>query len=120
MTQTDQMTIRKMIAYCDQTGLLIERFGHSLDAFQKDFAYQYAVGMCIVQIGELVNRLSPEAMTENVQIPWRLIRAMRNVYAHDYEKTKPLTVWQTITEDIPVLREQLNAIVNAQTQDTGE
>ncbi|MBQ8073223.1 MAG: DUF86 domain-containing protein [Clostridia bacterium] len=64
----------------------------------------------------LLNRKSeksPEALAESIQIPWRLIRAVRNVYAHDYEKTKPETVWQTITEDIPVLRSQLQALIDS-------
>ena len=62
------------------------------------------------------NHLSPEALSENVQIPWRLIRAMRNVYAHDYERTKLETVWQTVTEDIPALKSQLQSILDAANQ----
>ena len=93
----------------------MERFGRSLDVFRQDIAYQYAVGMCILQIGELVNRLSPETLSINVQIPWRLIRATRNIYAHDYDRAKPLTIWQTITEDIPILRTQLKKILDTAT-----
>lgn len=116
MKQTDRAVLTKMILYCDQIDELIRRFGRSLEAFECDYAYQYATGMCILQIGELVNKLSPDALVETVQIPWRLIRAMRNVYAHDYEHTKPDIVWNTITEDIPALRQQLAAILNAASQ----
>ena len=111
MRQADKTVIRKMIEYCDQIATLTKRFGCSFEAFRDDFAYQYAVGMCIIQIGELVNRLSTDALAETVSIPWRLIRAMRNVYAHDYDRTKPLTVWQTVTEDIPALRGQLSELL---------
>ena len=111
MKQADRTVIQKMIDYCDQVDSLRTRFGDHIDSFRQDFAYQYAAGMCILQIGELVNRLSPEALSENVQIPWRLIRATQNVYAHDYERTKLETIWQTMTEDIPVLRRQLKSIL---------
>ena len=112
MKQADYQVCRKMIQYCDQITEMTERFGNSLDAYKGDTVFQLAAGMCILQIGELVNRLSAEALEENVQIPWRMIRAMRNVYAHDYDRTKPLTVWQTITEDIPAFRSQLQAILD--------
>ncbi|MBE5808953.1 MAG: DUF86 domain-containing protein [Clostridiales bacterium] len=112
MKQADRTIIEKMIGYCDQISAMMERFGRDLESFRQDKAYQYAVSMCILQIGELINRLSPEVMETNVQVPWRLIRAMRNVFAHDYDRTKPLTVWQTITEDIPALRAQLLSMLD--------
>ena len=112
MKQNDCVTIRKMILYCDQIDKLMDRFGRNPDAFRNDFAYQYAVGMCILQIGELVNRLTPDALAENTQIPWRLIRAMRNTFAHDYERTKLSIVWYTMIEDIPALRRQLTSILD--------
>ncbi len=102
---------KELISYCDEIEFMIKRFGNDQNTFESDNAYQLATGMCILQIGELVNRLSDEALTENVQVPWRLIRAMRNVYAHAYDRTKPATVWQTITEDIPALRTQLQGIL---------
>ena len=49
--------------------------------------------MCILQIGELVNRVSEETLKENVQIPWRMIRAMRNVFAHSYDRADPELAW---------------------------
>lgn len=116
MKQTDIAVLKKMILYCDQIDEMTDRFGRTVDAFQSDFAYQYAVGMCILQIGELVNKLTPEALAETVQIPWRLIRAMRNVYAHNYERTRIDIVWNTVSEDIPVLRRQLAAILDALSQ----
>ena len=113
MKQSDCVSIKKMIFYCDQIDALMDRFGRDLDAFKRDFAYQYAVNMCILQIGELVNHLTPEALAENAQVPWRLIRAMRNTFAHDYERTKLSIVWHTMNEDIPILRRQLVAVLNA-------
>lgn len=117
MKQSDGVSIKKMIFYCDQIDALMDRFGRDLDAFKRDFAYQYAVNMCILQIGELVNHLTPEALAENAQIPWRLIRAMRNTFAHDYERTKLSIVWHTMNEDIPALRRQLVFVLNAMAPD---
>ena len=81
------------------------------DVYCQDRAYQYATAMCILQIGELVTRLSDEVTEDHPEIPWRLIRGMRNFYAHNYERTKPETMWQTLTEDVPALQIQLQELL---------
>ncbi|MDE5717699.1 MAG: DUF86 domain-containing protein, partial [Lachnospiraceae bacterium] len=67
--------------------------------------------MCIIQIGELVGRLSDEFLEENEQIPWRAIKGMRNLHAHDYERVDLDIVWNTLTEDIPDLLSRLRKIL---------
>ncbi len=107
MKHSDQVILQKIIYYCNEIDMLMNRFGKSQEAYEQDRAYQYAVSTCIVQIGELVARLTEETLAANDSIPWRAIRGMRNIYVHDYEKTKYKTIWQTMTEDIPALRRQL-------------
>ena len=63
--------------------------------------------MCIIQIGELVSRLSDETKKLNKEIPWNEIRAMRNIHAHDYENVDLSIVWHTIYNDIPELKRQV-------------
>ena len=70
--------------------------------------------MCIIQIGELVGRLSDEFLEENEQIPWRAIKGMRNLHAHDYERVDLDIVWNTLTEDIPDLLSRLRTILYGQ------
>ena len=38
------------------------------------------------------------------QIPWQLIRGMRNMFAHEYEKVSLVRTWATIETDIPILK----------------
>ena len=44
---------------------------------------------------ELTNKLSEEFKSTHRQIPWRAIRGMRNVVAHEYGKIDVETVWET-------------------------
>lgn len=37
---------------------------------------------------------------EHSNIPWKQIRGMRNVVAHEYGATDTMVVWETVTEDI--------------------
>ena len=90
----------------------MQRFGTTQTDLMNDYAYQSAVGMNIIRIGELVTRLSSNIVLDHPSIPWKQVRAMRNMYAHDYESVNTDIVWETITEDIPALRTQFQAILD--------
>lgn len=67
--------------------------------------------MCIIQIGELANRLSDDMKENSKNIPWRAIRGMRNLHAHDYENVDLEIVWNTLLEDIPELKQSLQKLL---------
>ena len=48
---------------------------------------------------------------KNEDIPWRAVRGMRNLHAHDYENVDLEIVWNTLLEDIPVLKKNLARIL---------
>ena len=77
-----------------------------LTKLKNNSVYRNAVALCILQIGELANRLTEDyrSMTED-QIPWKAIRGLRNIVAHHYGKIDYKSLWETINQDIPVLRE---------------
>lgn len=56
------------------------------------------------QIGELVTVLSDEFKEEYKEIPWRDIKAMRNIVAHRYGTVDKEMLWNTVHEDVPELK----------------
>ena len=56
----DTSVIERMIKYCEDVEVLLERFDRSFDNYTNDISFQYSCNMCIIQIGELVGRLSEE------------------------------------------------------------
>jgi len=54
-------------------------------------------------IGEAAGRISPEVQNEFPGIPFREIRGMRNIIAHDYGEVDLERVWETVTHDVPTL-----------------
>ena len=46
-----------------------------------------------------------------MRIPWRAIIGMRNLHAHDYENVDLEIVWNTLLEDIPVLKQSLEKLL---------
>lgn len=111
MKNEDIQIIKKMIKYCGDIDTLMARFNTDFERYKTDISFQYSCNMCIIQIGELANRLSDEIKESRPNIPWRAIRGMRNLHAHDYENVDMEIVWNTLLEDIPVLKQNLEALL---------
>ena len=103
--ERDTSILKHIIDYCNQIQATITRFGDSNEVFFTDFVYQNAVALCILQIGELVGILSDEFKADHTQIPWRQIRAVRNIVAHHYGIVDASTLWEIIHKDISDLKD---------------
>ena len=93
--ERDNQILEKILKYCSEIEAAHDDFGRSFDRFCSSSTYRNAVAMCRLQIGELTNKLSEEFKSTHQQIPWRAIRGMRNVVAHEYGKIDVETVWET-------------------------
>ena len=92
-----------MIDYCRQ---IEETGGCMRDADRvKDHVYKNALSMCVLQIGELVSVLSDEFKLAHMEIPWRDVKAMRNIMAHSYGTVDDELLMNTVKEDIPALKD---------------
>lgn len=102
--QRDRVLLEKIIQYCDEALETISHCGGTKDGFMGDRICRYAGAMCLMQIGELANRLSEPAKCQMNVISWNLIRGMRNVLAHDYISVDWDMIWSSIVADLPVLK----------------
>jgi uncharacterized protein with HEPN domain len=62
-------------------------------------------------IGEAVNHLPDDVKASNPQIPWNLIKGMRNRLIHEYFGTDLPVVWNVIKNDLPSFQNELKAIL---------
>ncbi|MBD5169517.1 MAG: DUF86 domain-containing protein [Oscillibacter sp.] len=104
--------LEHIVNYCDQIEMTIDRFGSSYEIFAADPIYRNAVALCILQIGELVGKLTDEFRAAHPSIPWRQIKAVRNIVAHSYGTVDPETTWEIIVDDIPRLKAYCVRILN--------
>ena len=111
MSQRDKIIIQKILQYCKDIGEIINRFGDDIHVYISDLAYQYACSMCIIQIGELAGQLSDELKNARHEVPWKLIKDMRNIFAHDYARGDNEIVGDTLTKSIPDLQEKCEKIL---------
>lgn len=103
--------LKHIINYCNEIDETIMRFGKSFVAFEKDTVYKNATALCVLQIGELTTHLTDDFKQIFTEIPWSQIKALRNIVAHNYGKIDSESLWETLIEDIPKLKEYSNKIL---------
>ena len=59
-------------------------------------------------VGEAASRVSPETQALFPNLPFRGMRGMRNIIAHDYGEVDLDQVWTTVTTDLPGLISSLD------------
>ena len=100
----DRIILQKIVSYCQRIAENLERYHHDFSEFERDYLFQDACCMCVVQIGELVSQLSEAAKQMNPAVPWRVIKDTRNFYVHAYGSIDVPSVWDTLLNDIPALK----------------
>ena len=101
----DTSILRHILRYCEEAEGNVKQFGDSLEQFSESYIYQNACCMCILQFGELAGLLSDDFRAAHTEIPWKSVRGMRNIFAHNYGNISLPATWETITDDIPALKQ---------------
>ena len=77
----------------------------------KDEMFLFALVHAIEIIGEAANHISDDFKSKHPEILWNRIVTMRNRLIHGYFKIDLDIVWDTVTNDISILIEQLEKII---------
>jgi Uncharacterized conserved protein len=76
-------------------------------AFDADPVIRFAGEAVAGRIGEAASKLGPEVKDATSDVPWREIIGMRIVVDHAYHRIDHDRLWNTLTTDLPVLREAI-------------
>lgn len=63
------------------------------------------------QIGELINKLSPELKTKYTNIPWEGIKGFRNRIVHEYDQLDETKVFHIVKNEIPQFENEIWQII---------
>jgi uncharacterized protein with HEPN domain len=104
MKDSDLQRIQHIKTYCEKAAKTLNRYGLEYEIFVDDEDYRNSISMYIMQIGELSGGLSAEFKESSKnQMPWGMIKGMRNIVAHAYASMDIEVVWEVVTCDLPVL-----------------
>ncbi len=104
----DKAYIKHMLEATKQIKIYIDEV--SYEEFEKDSLRQDGVIRQIEILGEAANQISENLKEEYPEIPWKDVAGMRNKLIHGYFEVDLETVWNTVKNDLPRLRKDLQKI----------
>ncbi|MDE9364120.1 DUF86 domain-containing protein [Luteipulveratus sp. YIM 133132] len=110
MNRRDVAALQEILRLCDVAANLVAR-GHEWYVGDPDNVPGLAAESLIIKIGENVARLSRESTDQHTEVPWSLIKRMRDRLAHHYEGTDYGAVWDTLVGDLPTIRGYIAGLV---------
>ena len=85
--------------------------GLDFDAFDADRKTVDAVERNLEIIGEATANLPDEVLDRWPEVPWRYMKGVRNLLAHEYFGVDVGIIWQTIQEDLPAITPLLHKVL---------
>ena len=105
-SKSNDQLLKHIISYANQIDEANQMFNADKNELENNSVYRNSIALCLLQIGELANKLTDDykESTED-QIPWKAVRGLRNIVAHEYGHIDCQSLWETIQTDVPVLKE---------------
>ena len=114
MQRRDKIILQKIIS---EIKVAFEMLGDiSLENFLEDEKTKRAVSMTAINIGELVKGLTAEFRLENNQVAWKSVAGFRYVVAHKYETLRMEEVYDSVKNEFPALKLQIEKILESDTE----
>jgi uncharacterized protein with HEPN domain len=109
MKEREQLILQKIQTYATQSIRFIQNMDFT--EFSDDMKTVCASVFSLSQIGELVSKMDTAFIEKNNHIPWYKIRGLRNRIVHDYEGIRLPDVWNVLTEYLPKLINDIDALL---------
>ena len=90
---------------------LVDHHIKSYNDFVNNRILFFAVVKNIEIVGEASYMLTPEYKQSHPSVPWLVIEKMRHVLVHGYYMVSAEKVWETVQEDLPILKKQIEALL---------
>lgn len=83
---------------------------------QKKFINDYKLQLAVIRlfeiIGEAASNISSGLKSNRNEVNWREAVDMRNKMIHNYFEVRVEIVWDTIQNDVPILKKHVEQILN--------
>ena len=107
----DKQRLEHMLAAIDD--ILAFTLGATEAEFNQNRMMQFACIRGLEIIGEAANHLTSALRQTNAYIAWPDLIGMRNFAVHQYFDVRNNVLWQTVRQDLPALKPQLQQVYQA-------
>lgn len=114
LERKDRQILEHIQTYCEEVRMALESFHRSEDEFMRNPVFRNACSMPMMQVGELAKHLSDAFGQSDSAVsgtPWRAIKGMHNLFAHDYHSMNYEVIWETAMQNIPELEQHIRQIL---------
>ncbi|MDN5716279.1 MAG: DUF86 domain-containing protein [Janibacter sp.] len=101
--------MREIVRLCGVGANLVAR-GNEWYLGDPDNVPGLAAESLIIKVGENVARLSADTTDRHPEVPWSLIKRMRDRLAHHDEGTDYAAVWDTLVVDLPTISRYIRSL----------
>ena len=99
----------------EETAFLSDTYSHLFyDEFLQNRVLKLSAQKSLEIIGEAANSLSDTMREKYPDIPWDIMRGLRNRLTHRYFDVSWSIVWEIIQTDIPSLKIQIEQIIEVE------
>ncbi|MDJ1179821.1 DUF86 domain-containing protein [Roseofilum sp. BLCC_M91] len=84
--------------------------------FREDRRTIYAVTRALEIIGEATKSIPQSVRDQYPAVPWRSISGMRDKVVHEYFGVDTQVLWDTVQDDLPLLRPTINQMLQDRTR----
>ncbi|MGE3551244.1 MAG: DUF86 domain-containing protein [Geobacter sp.] len=94
----------------------IEQYTAGLDdsGFRESRLVQDAVIRQLEIIGEASKNVSSALRSQHPEVPWKDLAGFRDKLIHHYFGVDIVSVWLSVTTDLPILKQQITALITKQ------
>ena len=85
--------------------------GMTFEEFVADQRTMDAVVRNLMTMGESIRWIPEIILDAYPDVPWRLMRGVRNVVVHEYFGVDPGILWETVRGDLPPLVARIEAVL---------
>ena len=109
----DLQILLHIIKYCERIKNIIPVFEDDFNVFidNKNYYYLDSCSFSILQIGEIIGKLSNDFRNKYNYIPWQKIKGLRNIIVHNYGKIQFEMLWEILKNDIDELNNNCRKIL---------
>jgi uncharacterized protein with HEPN domain len=105
--------VKVLLTHMKESITQVEKYtaGLSKEDFLASIQIQDSIVRRLEIIGEAARNIPEDFRLTHPEVPWRTIADMRNVLIHEYFSVDENLLWNVITNDIPVFKPQIEALL---------